>query len=88
MFAKLFGTDDDQVLVTIDQGDEGPEVRIHCKPTGLGVCVTTLGYPEKAYAGGTNEAWTKAEKCFAEMDEARATQIANGLREQVKELAP
>jgi hypothetical protein len=84
-YAKLFGPDDNQVLVLLDQSDEGPCVKIHCQPPGLGICATTFGFPEKEYAT-IDEAWTKAEKCFAEMDESRATKVADALKAQVADL--
>jgi hypothetical protein len=31
-FAKLYGSDDDQVLVTLGTNDEGPEIRIRFVP--------------------------------------------------------
>ncbi|HEP9000241.1 TPA: hypothetical protein VDU89_006973, partial [Pseudomonas aeruginosa] len=38
-FAKLFEFEDlGQVLVMLDRGDDGPEVRLYFKPDGLGVC--------------------------------------------------
>lgn len=85
-FAKLFGPESDQVLVLFDEGDEGPHVKIYCQPPGLGVCATTLGFPEKSYAS-VDEAWNKAEACFAEMDEARATNLANALKASASQFA-
>lgn len=85
MFAKLFGTDDDQVLVVIQEGDEGPAIQISCVPPGLGVCTTTLNYPYSAYPkrNAIEKAWDTAEAAFARMDEAAARRIADGLKKQV-----
>lgn len=46
-FAKLFRADDTgQVLVVLDEGDEGPEIQISFKPNGLGVCCMKLGFKD------------------------------------------
>lgn len=45
MFAKLYGPDDNQILVKFDQSEEGsgPEVRFYFEPSeNLGVCSTAL----------------------------------------------
>lgn len=85
MFAKLFGIDDDQVLVVIQEGDEGPVIQISCVPPGLGVCTTTLGYPYAAYPkkNAIEQAWDTAESAFAKMDEAGARRIADGIMKQM-----
>ena len=68
MFAKLFGPEDDQVLVKLDSDlDTGaPEIRIHFQPPGLGVCSFALGFHD------TEDGWAKAEAAFKAMDEAEA----------------
>lgn len=55
-FAKLFRADDTgQVLVVLDEGDEGPEIKISFKPKGLGVCCMKLGFKD------TDAGWEMAE---------------------------
>ena len=63
MFAKLFGTDANQVLAVLDvDEDDAPEIRLYIKPPGLGLCHVGLKYKtEKA-----------AEKAFSEMAEEHA----------------
>lgn len=66
-FAKLFGTDDDQVLVKLDESPAGgPEIRLYFQPPGLGVGSVALRYTDDE-AG-----WALAEKTFERMDEAEA----------------
>ncbi|HCF4284895.1 TPA: hypothetical protein NIE37_004643 [Pseudomonas aeruginosa] len=69
-FAKLFEFEDlGQVLVMLDRGDDGPEVRLYFKPDGLGVCsVACSNFP-----GDEDEQWDYAEKGLAtvEPEEAR-----------------
>lgn len=58
-FAKLFRADDTgQVLVVLDEGDEGPEIRISFKPRGLGVCSVKLGFKD------SDSGWDRAESVF------------------------
>lgn len=70
MFAKLYGTDDDQVLVMLDADDKGdPCVKFSCKPKDMGVCSFFLGFPD------TDEGHENAEAAFAKIDEAQAREI-------------
>lgn len=58
-FAKLFRADDTgQVLVVLDEGDEGPEIQISFKPKGLGVCCMKLGFKD------SDSGWERAEATF------------------------
>lgn len=52
-FAKLFEFEDlGQVLVMLDRGDDGPEVRLYFKPNGLGVCsVACSNFPGDELVG-------------------------------------
>ncbi|WJJ93412.1 hypothetical protein [Neopusillimonas aromaticivorans] len=69
MFAKLFGTTG-QVLVVHQADDNGnPCIRFSCKPNGLGVCSFGLTWDD------TDEGWDKAEKMFSEINEAEARAI-------------
>lgn len=79
MFAKLYGTDKDQVLVKIDMGEEGnPEIRVYCVPEGLGVCSVALAWDDD-----TDESWDKAEKGFREMTEEKARGMAEAVCKQM-----
>ena len=79
MFAKLYGTDVDQVLVKLAAGEDGnPEVRMYCQPEGLGVCSVAAGWDDDSDAS-----WDKAEKAFAEIDEFKAREWAQALYRQL-----
>jgi len=79
MFAKLFEAEIGQVLVKIDYGDEGPEVRFFFKPDGHGVSsVAITGFKDD------EEGWESAEKYFETIDEDRAITIA---REAIESIA-
>lgn len=79
MFAKLYGPDDKQVLVKLDQGDNGPEVRFYFNPPGLGVCSTALIFTDD----DTGEAWEKAEAAFAKVDEQHAMAMAKRVENEL-----
>lgn len=68
-FAKLFGSDDNQVLVMIDSGDDGPEVRFSFKPQEMGVCSFAARYDD------TDEGWDSAEAFFDSVTEEAARNI-------------
>lgn len=71
-FAKLYEpTPGRQILVKLDAGDAGPEVRIFAEPEGLGVCSAAFGFDDDD--GG----WNKAEKLFDDFDEEMAIKIAD-----------
>lgn len=80
MFAKLYGTDNDQILVTIDEGEDGPELRFHFQPDGLGVCSFALKF-EDSDAG-----WDKAEVSFSDMTEERARKLVEPQLKTLSEL--
>lgn len=70
-FAKLFRADDTgQVLVVLDEGDEGPEIQISFKPNGLGVCSMNLKFND------SDEGWQKAEHAFSKIDSDAALGLA------------
>ncbi len=70
MFCKLFGTDNDQVLVKLDSNDDGfPEVRIYFEPPDLGVCAAAFSWND------SDTGWDTAEKTFADITEAKAREI-------------
>lgn len=75
-FAKLFEFDDiGQVLVTLEGGDEGPEVRVKFKPKNLGVCSIKLSFTND----DEDKAWTDAETTLENMDEAKAYELASSI---------
>ncbi|MDV9031339.1 hypothetical protein Q7C30_004360 [Pseudomonas sp. RAC1] len=68
-FAKLFEFEDlGQVLVKLDDGDEGPEVRTYFLPDGFGVCSIAVTFkPDEQ-----DDSWAKAEKAFVMIDQDKA----------------
>lgn len=67
MFAKLYGTGADQVLVVLDTDDEGaPCIKFSCKPEGAGVCTFTTSFDD------SEDGQAKAESIFVEIDEDKA----------------
>ena len=75
-FAKLFHFEEiGQVLVKLDDGDEGPEVRIYFQPDGLGVCSTAFNFKEDE----EQTEWDKAEKAFEMVDEKTALGVVTEL---------
>jgi len=82
MFAKLYEPEPGrQVLVKLDTGDEGPEVRTYCEPQNLGVCSIAGSWPD------TDDGWTAAEKAFEEMTEERAVSLADKICASVADVA-
>lgn len=79
MFAKLYGTDKDQVLVKIDTNEDGnPEVRVFFVPDGLGVCSCALQWDDD-----TDASWDKAAAAFAGIDEEKARGMTAKVCEQL-----
>lgn len=66
-FAKLFETEKGQILVKLDDGDEGAEVRFYFMPEGLGVCSMAL-----QFEGSDDHKWDLAESAFEKVDEELA----------------
>ncbi len=68
-FAKLFEFEDlGQVLIKLDDGDDGPEVRTYFVPDGFGVCSIAMTFkPDEQ-----DDKWAKAEKAFAMVDREKA----------------
>lgn len=74
MFAKLYGDGANQVLVKLDEAEDGgAEIRFYVKPDEMGVCSTALLFKD------TDAGWASAKREFTGMTEAIA-------REQVKPL--
>lgn len=66
MFAKLFGTDTDQVLVLLEEKDNDVVLRLITEPDDLGVRVeAALGFGKS----DNQKAWDKADKCLNEIQE-------------------
>ena len=82
-FAKLFHFDEiGQVLLKLDDGDEGPEVRIYFQPENLGVCSTAFNFAEDEK--GTE--WDKAEKAFALLDSEKVKSIVSNVLKDISKL--
>jgi hypothetical protein len=68
-FAKIFRTEETgQILVVIDEGDAGPEVKFSFVPVGLGVCSLAVKFD-----GDT--AWDSAQELFDSVDKVRAIEM-------------
>jgi hypothetical protein len=79
MFAKLYGSDDDQILVKLDSGDSGPEVRFYFKPGDcFGVCSVAMIF-EDSDAG-----WDQAEVAFGYVDESLAIDVVAKQKEEIQ----
>lgn len=80
MFAKLYQTEETgQVLIKIDNGDKGPEVRFYFVPEGLGVCSMALEFKDD----NKGDAWDKADAFFEKIDEELAIQMARGMMQEI-----
>jgi putative SOS response-associated peptidase YedK len=81
-FAKLYGSDDNQVLVTRGTHDEDdrPEVRFHFKPPNMGVCSVAAMWDDD------DDGRRKADETFLAMTEDRATTVANAHKAKVAEM--
>lgn len=78
MFAKLYGSDDDQILVKLDSGDSGPEVRFYFTPGGcLGVCSLVMHFDD------SDAGYDQADVAFDRIDESFAVDL---VAKQKKEL--
>lgn len=75
MFAKLFGPPEDQIVMMLREGDDGPEVRLYFQPDSpvLNVCETAFGYTNKK----------DAQKLFDEMTEERVRDAIAPLKEKI-----
>jgi len=80
IFAKLFQFDTvGQVLVKLDDEENGPEVRLYFQPPGLGVCSSAFKF--EADENGTE--WDKAERAFELVDAEKAEKIVMGVLETI-----
>jgi hypothetical protein len=80
-FAKLFESVElGQVLVVLDDGEDGPEISVSFMPEGLGVCSMKFKFNDDQHG----EAWDKAELGFENFTEEAAV---SAVREVLK-IAP
>ena len=75
-FAKVFGKGRGQIVVMLDEGQEGPEIRAFTRPPNLGVCSLAIGY------SNDDAGWDRAEAEFAKVDEKRAKEMVAPLIRQ------
>ncbi|HKO88772.1 MAG TPA: hypothetical protein VJU83_09690 [Burkholderiales bacterium] len=78
-FAKLFETGDEQILVKLDDGKDGPEIRFYWNPPGLGICNFALQF------GGeeVEKAWDDAEAAFTKVDEIQARTLVSSIEAKI-----
>lgn len=78
MFAKLYGSDDDQILVLkkeVWENDKNAgEVRVYVQPEGLGVCSLACGFSD------TDEGWERRERFFNNFNEDLAQAFAERIK--------
>lgn len=84
MFAKLFGPNDDQVLVTLDSDDKTkkPTIRISFVPKDIpqaGICALGLTFSDSP------EGWERAEQILEEITEESARSVVAAA---MKDVAP
>jgi hypothetical protein len=68
-FAKLYDTELGQILVKLEDEDEGLEVRYYFVPEGLGLCSVAV-----KFEGDDN--WEKAEKYFKAVTKEKSIEVA------------
>ena len=84
MFAKLFGPDDDQVLVTLDSDDETnkPTIKVSFVPKDIpqaGICALRITFSDSP------KGWKVAEQTLENITEESARSIVAGA---MKDVAP
>ena len=84
MFAKLFGPDDDQVLVTLDSDDKTnkPTIKVSFVPKDIpqaGVCALCIVFVD------SQKGWKQAEQMLEEFTEEKARSIVAGA---IRDVAP
>lgn len=81
-FAKLFNDPEyGQILVVIQDGNEGPEIRFSARMDefDLGVCSFAVEYDKN-----DSKTWALAEQKFKEIDLEKAQQAINPIRDQLR----
>ena len=82
-FVKLYKTEKyGQILVVIDEGEKGPEVRFSFVPDGLGVCQQAIQFDGKE--GTSDSAWDSAIEFFDLIDEEKAAEFIRPVAEMLK----
>lgn len=77
-FAKLFESETHgQILVKVDSGDEGPEIRYFFQPEGLGVCSMAVNFAD------TESGWDSAERVFGNIESGDAESVVGKLKEEL-----
>lgn len=85
MFAKLYGTDEDQILVLRQEiwesHEQAGEIRVFTvpsEPPGLGVCSLAIQFSD------TDEGWKRLERCFDNFNEDMAFAFAERIKAGAK----
>lgn len=79
-FAKIFKSKYGQVLVVLDEGENGPEIEFSVKCPGYGICTLALKFQDSV------EGWVKAENALISIDEAQALGVAESIVTQTHRL--
>ena len=70
IFAKIFDTEKGQILAVIQGGEKAePEVRLSCKPEGMGVCQSAIVFDD------SDEGWKNADSLFDSLDEKKVLDL-------------
>jgi len=77
MFAKLYETEVGQILVKLDDGDDGPEVRYFFQPEGLGVCSVAVNFKDS----DEDTAWDNADTVFDGCTEESSLEMVKSVLE-------
>ena len=70
-FAKIYETDETQILLMLDSGEDGPEVRLFFSPEGLGVCSAVYKFSDD------EEGWNLAEEALNNLDKDKVSDIVS-----------
>lgn len=79
-FAKLWEQEGEQILVKMDDGEDGPEMRVYFNPAGLGVCNFALKFTHE----DIEEAWNKCELAFNGLEEADARRMVDNMQREMR----
>jgi hypothetical protein len=83
-FAKLFETEEfGQILVVMDAGDEGPEVRFTFRPEvkGFGLCSVAISGKD------TPEGWKAIEEAFSVQTQETAVKVVESSMKEIREMS-
>ena len=79
-FAKLFGVADEQILVKLDETEDGkPEIRVYFKPPDSGVCSVASVFSD------SDDGRKSAKLVFAKIDEASAREMIESVMKWMEE---